>query len=69
MTKSKFLTLFKQHIFSTHGTQAAAAEHWNVSNNFVSLVVNGVRKPSEQMLKDAGVKLTVKTITKYTRVK
>ncbi len=67
MTKSKFLTLFKQHIFSTHGTQAAAAEHWKVSNNFVSLVVNGIRKPNEQMLNDAGVKIT--TITKYTRAK
>lgn len=67
MTESKFLKLFKLHIFNTHGTQAAAAEHWNVSNNFVSLVVNGVRKPTDKMLKDAGIKLKVETIKKYSR--
>lgn len=67
MTESKFLKLFKLHIFNTHGTQAEAAIHWKVSNNFVSLVVNGVRKPTDRMLEDAGIKLKVVTTKKYTR--
>ena len=67
MTESKFLKLFKLHIFNTHSTQAEAAIHWKVSNNFVSLVVNGVRKPTDQMLKDVGINLKVVTIKKYTR--
>ena len=67
MTESKFLKLLKLHIFNTHSTQAVAAIHWKVSNNFVSLVVNGVRKPTDQMLKDVGIKLKIVTIKKYSR--
>ena len=67
MTESKFLKLLKLHIFNTHSTQAEAARHWKVSNNFVSLVVNGVRRPTERMLEDVGIKLKVVTIKKYSR--
>lgn len=71
MTEAKFLKLFKEHIFYNHGTQAAAAEHWGVSVNFVSLVVNGIRVPNSGMLGDMGVvakkeviKQTIRTYTK-----
>lgn len=69
MNTGEFLTSFKQHIFSKHGTQSAAATHWRVSNNFVSLVVTGQRVPNSQMLSDMGMKIVKTTTVKYRKVK
>ena len=68
MTESKFLKLFKAHIFNKHGTQSAAAEYWGVSNNFVSLVVNGVRRPNSDMLNDMGLTLKSETVKTYKKI-
>lgn len=53
----KFLKALKQYIFSNHGTQTAAAAHWGCSNNLVTLVVTGQRKPNEKMLSDCGYQI------------
>ena len=68
MTEVKFLKLLKTHIFTNHGTQAAAAKHWGVSDNFMSLVVNGVRVPNTEMLQDMGFTAKRQTIRTYTKV-
>ena len=68
MNELKFLKLLKAHILSTHGTQSAAAIHWGVSNNFVSLVVNGIKPPNEKILSDLGYTFKKQTIRTYTKV-
>lgn len=67
MTEQKFLKLLKQHIFNKHGTQSAAATHWGLSNAYVSLVVNGVKTPSDVILKDMGLKVKRETIRTYSK--
>ena len=67
MQEAKFLKLFKAHIFNEHGTQSAAAEHWGVSDNFMSLVVNGVRVPNKAMLNDMGFTAKRQSIRTYTK--
>lgn len=71
MTEQKFINLLKQHIFNNHGTQAEAARHWQVSANFVSLLVTGQRLPTRQMLDDMGLEIlkTTTTTIKYKKVK
>ena len=68
MNEIKFLKLLKAHIFSNHGTQSAAAIHWGVSNNFVSLVVNGIKAPNDVILSDLGYTVKKQTIRTYTKV-
>jgi len=69
MTEDKFLKLFRAHIFDAHGTQDAAANHWGVSGNLVSLIVRGLRPPSERMLRDAGYKRSVARTVTYKKAK
>lgn len=46
----------RAHIARKYKTQRKAAEAWNVSGAFVSLVLNEQKQPNETMLEDAGFK-------------
>ena len=69
MTQAKFLKLLKAHIFEKHGTQTAAADHWGTTSNRISLIVNGIRAPTEEMLSDMGVSMTKETKVTFKRNK
>jgi hypothetical protein len=49
-------------------TQSAAARAWGVSDAFVSAVLKGHKKPTQQMLDEAGLK-RVDSETVYVKVK
>jgi hypothetical protein len=57
------------YIARNHKTQSAAAEHWAVSRNFVSMVMLGKKQPTEAMIRDAGCKRITPPPPKHRYVK
>lgn len=68
MKKDDMLAELRGHIAREYKTQTAAAKHWNVSANWVNLVLNGKKSPSPKMLEDAGLE-RVEPVVTYRRKK
>jgi len=58
----------KAHIKKKYGTQAKAAEVWNLSPGYVSDVLNGNRMMPDVMANDAGYEL-VQRVAEWVRIK
>ena len=54
INKEQMADRVDKHILKLHGSYKAAAEHYKVSRQFVSAVINCHKQPTEQMLKDLG---------------
>jgi predicted XRE-type DNA-binding protein len=68
MNKEAMVRQLKLHIIDKHGTQAAAAEKWGVSESVLSRVMNHRIFPTEAMLDDIGLEM-FKPEPIYKRVK
>lgn len=44
----------RAHVARLNITQAAAAEKWGITSQYVSLILTGKRPPTKKMLDDAG---------------
>lgn len=66
MTQDKFLKLLRRYIFNNFGTQTAAAKHWKLTDAQMSLIVNGIKLPTESILNE--MKFKVDTVTTFKRV-
>ena len=58
-TMTKIAEVLRRHVDRRYGTQAAAAVAWGVTQPFVSMVLRGVKKPTTQILNDAGIECVV----------
>jgi hypothetical protein len=68
MNKEAMVRQLKLYITDKHGTQAAAAAKWGVSESVLSRVMNHRIFPTEAMLEDIGLEM-VKPEPTYKRVK
>lgn len=58
----------RKHITKKYGTQRAAAKAWNVTPNYVSMVLNGSRVMPDFMANEAGYEI-VQAVAEWIKIK
>ena len=67
MTHEQVIKKLRNFIYFEHGTLTRYAKNLGVSCQFVSMVLNGAKEPSNYMLHDIGIVKT--TVTVYSKMK
>jgi hypothetical protein len=69
MTEPEFICKLQEFIYKKYKTNVEAAKKWVVSPQFVSKVVTGKSRPTQDMIDDMGFTKSERLVVDYTKVK
>lgn len=69
MNKDQVLIELRVYVARCFRTKTAAAAHWSVSPQFITMVLGGKKSPTVAMLRDCGYEAVTTKTTTYRKIK